>query len=378
MKIILVITQLEFGGAQKALSVLAQGLISGGHDVHLYCFYDKGNFVKDFKDRYGVKYNVLINDYSGNFFSKIFKAAKGVLALFTILKNGSFDILQTFTHYSNIIIPVVSKLAFSKTRVITSQRAAIPPLGKLIVFLDRMIQNSRLVDKMTCVSESIRESCINDEMILANKLVVIPNGISLPQAFFSKSEMRDKLSINQNSVVFLTVARFHEQKGYSYLVEAVKKIITTDSDNYIFVLVGGGDLKQSIVERCISLGIANNVIFLGERNDIPDLLNMSDAFVLPSLWEGMPNSVLEAMASGTCVIATSVDGTKELIDSGIHGILVPPADVDSLYTAISTVGHDVEYRNKLAQCGKDKVKSQYTNESTIAKYIQLYKSEIQS
>ncbi len=375
----LVITQLEFGGAQKALSVLAQGLIANGHQVDLYCLYDKGNFVHEFQKKYNVNYKPLIKNYEGNILKKSGKFILMLYALFKIIKNGNYAVVQTFTHYSNIIIPLVSKFASNRTKVITSQRASIKPLGKLVVFADRLVQNSFLVDKMTCVSQSIYHSCINDEKIIESKLKVIPNGISLPESKISRVAMRNYFSIAHDDIVFITVARFHEQKGYKFLVEAIKKIKDNClGSNFKFIFVGGGQLKEKIMKSCNEFGLNEKIIFAGERDDVPDLLNMSDVFILPSLWEGMPNSVLEAMASGTCVIATGVDGTKELIDIGVHGVLVPPGDIESLYDSICFIGENDEKRRIMAQNGMMKVKNNYTNESTIASYLKLYNMEINS
>jgi len=125
--------------------------------------------------------------------------------------------------------------------------------------------------------------------------------------------------------LFVTVGRLATQKGHSYLLEAIARVVN-EFPNAKFLFAGDGPLRAELETRVDALNIRNYVWFLGIRNDIPLLLSMCDGFILPSLWEGLPIALLEAMYAGLPVIATDVEGVDEIIKDGENGLLVPPAD----------------------------------------------------
>ncbi len=123
------------------------------------------------------------------------------------------------------------------------------------------------------------------------------------------------------------------QKGYSYLIQAVPRLLSEAPDSR-FVLIGDGDLLDELRQQSLKLGLQDKIEFLGKCEDVLPLLKKMDLFVLPSLWEGFPTVVLESMACGVPVIATDIPGTRELIQSGVTGWLVPPGDPQALAEAI--------------------------------------------
>ena len=132
--------------------------------------------------------------------------------------------------------------------------------------------------------------------------------------------------------VVLTVARLDEQKGHRYLIETAAQVPEAE-----FVLAGEGPLRPELEAQARSLGVDGRVRFLGYRDDVANLLRDCDVFVLPSLYEGLPLSILEAMAAAKPVIATQIGGTDEAVIHGETGLLVPPADPPALAAAIRTV-----------------------------------------
>jgi glycosyltransferase involved in cell wall biosynthesis len=147
---------------------------------------------------------------------------------------------------------------------------------------------------------------------------------------------RERLGIAPEAVVIGSVGRLTAQKGYSYLLKAAPLILAQKPEAF-FLLVGGGELEQSLQQEALELGLAHRILFTGPRNDVEELLASMDIFINSSLWEGLPTVILESMAAHLPVIATSVSGNQELISHGRTGLLVPPADREALTTAVITL-----------------------------------------
>jgi len=260
---------------------------------------------------------------------------------------------------------------------VSSQRMSLKGSPKWLKILDRIVTNSFLVDKMVAVSEATRQFSINHERIKPEKIVTIHNSIDLDRFFTvtKKSEplirLRNELALPDSAFVVLVVARLHTQKGHTFLIKAIFSILRRFSETH-FVFVGEGELRQSLEDQARAAGVENVVHFIGTRQDIPDLLALSDIFVLPSLWEGMPNSVLEAMAMGTPVVATNVDGTPEVINDFKTGLLVPPENSKALAEAIVTLLEKPELRQQLSEDALQWVKNNFSQDKYISGFEQLY------
>lgn len=167
----------------------------------------------------------------------------------------------------------------------------------------------------------------------------------------------------------IVIGRLEEQKGHTYLLQAMRKIL--QEQQVSLVIVGTGSLEQALQSQVERLGLQGTVYFLGHRHDVAALLAYADLLVLPSLWEGFPTILLEAMAQGTTVIATAVAGSSELVKNGETGLLVPPRNSDLLAQAILTLLKNPEQAQKLAKNAKDFAR-QFTIDKTAAQYAALY------
>jgi glycosyltransferase involved in cell wall biosynthesis len=162
-------------------------------------------------------------------------------------------------------------------------------------------------------------------------------------------------------------ARLAQQKGHRFLVEAVPKV-----RDAIFILAGDGPERDALEEQVRLLAVEDRVRFLGYRSDIPELLANSDALVLPSLYEGLPLAVLEAMAAGKPVVATSVGGTDEAVVDGETGFLVPPRDSDALAAAIRRVIQDDVLAQRLGANGRARVAAHFRVEAMVQQVAGVY------
>ncbi len=224
------------------------------------------------------------------------------------------------------------------------------------------------VNRYLAVSRAVADQLCNDFGIPASKVQIVHNGI--PFASFNVSAnttLRAGLTRGTAHPVVLMVGRLDKQKGHRYLIEAAQQV-----PEAMFVLAGDGPDQAALEARARALGVESRILFLGYREDIPDLLASCDLFVLPSLSEGLPLSILEAMAAGKPVIASAIGGNDEVITHGENGFLVPQADPAALTDAIRTVLSDSALARRLAEAGKALVHREFTVETMVERVTRVY------
>jgi glycosyltransferase involved in cell wall biosynthesis len=166
--------------------------------------------------------------------------------------------------------------------------------------------------------------------LIRKRAIMIPNAIPLSLAgTVDRAAKRRELGLPDEAVVIGSVGRLTTQKGYRYLIEAAPRIFARPGDVRI-LLVGDGELRHELESQARALGVADRVMFIGPRSDVPEIYRVMDLFILPSLWEGLPTVVLESIAHRVPVIATDIPGTRDLIRDGYNGWLAPPADAEAL------------------------------------------------
>jgi glycosyltransferase involved in cell wall biosynthesis len=188
-----------------------------------------------------------------------------------------------------------------------------------------------------------------------DRLVAVPNAVELQRfatpAELGRSAVRGQWGIPADAPVLGVLARLAPQKGLTYLVSALPAILAQHPDTYALV-VGEGYLRPDLEAQARSLGVESRLLLVGYHANVVDYLRASDIFVLPSLFEGMPLSILEAMGAGLPVIATAVDGTPEVVIEGETGLLVPPADPPALAQAVNRLLDDRQLAARLGRAGR--------------------------
>ena len=173
------------------------------------------------------------------------------------------------------------------------------------------------------------------------------------------------------AIVFGTVARLVRQKGHKWLLEAIPAVLER-YPRARWRFAGDGDLRPQLEARAAELGISHAVEFLGSRRDVQELLGTFDCFILPSLWEGFPNVLLEAMASGLPVIATAVEGSVELVVEGETGRLVPKESASALSAAMLELAGSAELRRLMGQKGRKRVEEHFSLQQQVAEFTALF------
>lgn len=218
-----------------------------------------------------------------------------------------------------------------------------------------------LTTKLICVSENDRQLALSLGVGNKNSLKVVRYGINnIPVNRASPSQQPPRL---------IMVARFNEQKDQTTLLKAIAQL----KDNSIHLdLVGSGPSLESCKALAKSLGIENQVSFLGDRRDVPDLLAQSQIFILSTHYEGLPISILEAMRAGLPVVATSVNGIPEEVVDGKTGFLAPRQDVQALADALHTLINSPEIRQQMGEAGREKFEQEFTVERMINETREIY------
>ncbi|MBA3496250.1 MAG: glycosyltransferase [Gemmatimonadales bacterium] len=224
------------------------------------------------------------------------------------------------------------------------------------------------VDRYIAVSEEVARRMRARFRVPASKLQVVRNGIDLDRyCRAADPRLRLLLARDEPRAVVLTVARLDPQKGHEYLLAAAAAI-----PQAVFVFAGEGEERPRLERMARALGVADRVRFLGHRSDIPDLLAVCDVFVLPSLYEGLPLAVLEAMAAAKPVVATAVGGTDEAVTNGKSGLLVPPAEPSALAGAIRTVLGDPTVARRLGEAGQARARREFSASRMIREVSGVY------
>jgi len=203
----------------------------------------------------------------------------------------------------------------------------------------------------------------------------IYNGIdieSLEKRKVDRIQKREELGIANDCILIVTAGRLVPVKGQSYLITAFAQVIT-EIPNIRLVFLGDGVLRGELSGQVKTLGLEKQVLFLGMRSDVPEIISCSDLFVLPSINEGFGVVLLEAMAMKCPIVATNVGGVPEVVLDGETGILVPPGDPVQLAGGIIRLLKDTSLALKMAECGYQRLKVCFDIRETVSKTEHLYK-----
>ena len=224
------------------------------------------------------------------------------------------------------------------------------------------------VGRYIAVSRDVATELVERFRWPAGKIEVVYNAVQLERFEVSESPaLRAQITGGRERPVVLTCARLDEQKGHAVLLRAAAEI-----PDALFVLAGEGPERAALEAQAAELGIADRVLFLGHRTDIPELLAASDVFALPSLYEGSSLAVLEAMAAGRAVVSSAIGGTDELIDDGETGLLVPPGDAGALAAALRRLLSDSALRASSARRARQRVERDFTSDAMARSVERIY------
>lgn len=196
-------------------------------------------------------------------------------------------------------------------------------------------------------------------------------GVDLNKYKKKDNNLREKLNLSNKSRVAVCVAEFIANKNHMQLLNAWKYVCNKEPDS-VLLLVGKGKIENKIRKAVIELGISQNVYFLGYRDDVSDILNISDVFVLCSYREGLPRVIMEAMAAEKPVVATNVRGNRDLVEDGVNGCLVPVGEPRHLAEAIIKLFRNPELAQRMGKAGRKKIK-EYSLDNVLNEMDNIYR-----
>ena len=328
IKILFIITSSGIGGAEKILCYTATGLDYNKYDISVCSLKKKGEIAADLEKR-GIEVCCLHmggRESSLGWLSSII----ALIRLFPYLIRIRPTIIHSFLFRANILARIAGYLTgipiiISSVRVMGGEK-------KYFHYVEMI--TSFMVDHYVAVSESVQRHIIDKSRISNEKISVIYNGVNIKsQDNAYEQNAKTPFKIENEDRILMTVGRLHKQKGHCYLIQAVSKV-RKEFPKVKLLITGEGEEENNLKKLVKALDLTNEVVFAGLRSDIEGILPMAELFILPSLWEGLPNALLEAMAAGKPVVATKVGGIPEIVVHGETGILIPPRDTDALAIAI--------------------------------------------
>ncbi len=371
MNILLVIDGILFGGGARVYLQLAKGLANRGHNVFVACV-PEGEVAPLLRNE-GIEV-LRVNFKSKNVFKIILQISKHIRA-------HSIDIVNSQGGRADFYARIAAKGQGVKGIISTVAMLVETydiPLWKKVIYtgLDRLTET--FVNHFVVVSSSLKRALPNVHRIPENKISIVHNGIELKEYHPEHSDrhcrtIRDEYKITDEQFLIGAIGRLVWQKGFEYLIRAVPDILKYNREVKILI-VGDGPLHGKLNELASKLGISNHIIFSGFRRDIKELLSCIDLFVVPSILEGFPMVVLEAMAMAKPIVASQIDGITEQISDGAEGILIPPKNPESLAVAVLRLMNNKDLAARMGMSARQKAERCFSVEKMIIETEKVYLS----
>lgn len=337
IKILYIITSMGIGGAEKLLLSYLEKLDKKKYEFYVCSLREKPDDLASKLAKNAVVINLKIK----NRFNPLI-----VLHILKLIRKIRPDIIHTHLFQSRVY-GTIAHLFYRRSILITQKHSIVNPRKHSIFIFLEMI-SIRMNKVVIAISESVKSSLIKYEFVPQNKIFVLPNCID-NQSILNIS---DSVTIEKKDELIIgTVGRLEKVKGIEYLLLAMT-IILTKFPNTKLEIIGDGSQTNELKKITENLGISNSVRFLGKFADVIPFYKRMDIFVLPSVLEGFGIVILEAMAMGIPVVATDVDGIKEVVLNGESGILVPPKNHEAIANAVNYLIENLQVRERLITAGK--------------------------
>lgn len=292
------------------------------------------------------------------------------------LHRGAFDVVHTHTLWSNLM--GVPAAWLSRVPVIVSSRRDLAHWWWYTPFRRKALRHVQ--NRSTYVlanSNAIRDFLVREDGFRAEKIRVVRNAVDF-ERFSTARGQREQLVpglLPEHKVVAFVANMNLPVKGHLYLIHAAKTVCAAVPATR-FLLIGDGRQRPHLMQEATALGVAQNILFLGQRKDVPELLACCDLSVLPSTAEGLPNAILESMAAGLPVVATAVGGSIELVEDGVTGVLVPPKEPGALADALLRILRDPDLSRRMGRAGQERACTHFSFERVLLELNELYQEPL--
>jgi len=362
-----VVTQAELGGAQKHIVFLCEELVDRGYEVDVFAA--PGKWLKEELDSKGINFIEVPSMVREISFAKDLKT---LFSLYRIFKKRDYDVVHCHSSKAGLLARIAARLAKTKKIVFTAHGFVFnEPMSelkrKIYIFLEKV--GAVFGHEIITVSKKDYDCALEYKLANKNNLIYIPNAIEKvdKEDLREPEELKNQLGIDDEFIIG-TVANFYETKGHVYLIEAVKRLY---DEGYKFktLFVGAGILFDEMKELCRGYSGFN---FLGSRKDNYDLINIFDVFVLPSIKEGMPITVLEAMTLKKPVLCTKVGSLTDMIHDNLNGFIVESKSSEELYNRLKWILENKTVLNEVGENGYKYVEENFTMDKFMKDVLNVY------
>ena len=359
MRILHVITTLDVGGAEVHLLAQVRGQAARGHAVRVLYLKGKGTLAPEMREA-----------------GAGFVGRAGAGGIFRSARWA--EIVHSHLLKADMATAVLATLAGRRSSLVASKHNDEQVLKRPLVSLAHGLLG-RLPRRTIVLSDHVGRFVAEHGRISPARIRRIYYGLD-PTPFEAASAapraeldaLRATFGFRPEHVVFTCVARFAPQKAHDVLLRALRAV---DDDRVRLLLVGDdpfGDGRRKAESLARELDLADRAVFAGIRRDVPAILAASDAFVMPSLWEGLGLVFLESMATGLPVVSTRVSAIPEVVVDGETGLLVPPADVEALAGAMRSLAREPDLRDRLGRAGRARVRERFGLDRMIDETLAVY------
>lgn len=369
LKVLQVTHDLRPGGLQRVVIDLAAGLKRLGHEAHVCSLRGSGPLAPEVRARGLTLWNMPWPE-------------RGVdralfLKLMRVMRQEDFDVVHTHNTHAFLDGGLAALLAGVRGRIHTDHARSFPDKLRYMA-LERIM--SLGYHKVVGVSEHTAANLRHYEGISASRLAVIENGIDgawyrAERDRLDRAALRKAAGLERFSRVIGLGVRLEEQKGIVHLLAALPEILRRHPDIALAV-AGTGSLETDLRARSLELGLGDHVRFLGGYPQLTAFYPLLDVFVLPSLWEGLPLCLLEAMSLSLPIVATAVGGVPGLLADGRSARLVPPADPAALAAAVNALLDDFPAAEALGREARRTFDERYDSSVMVRAYLDLYRRSL--
>jgi glycosyltransferase involved in cell wall biosynthesis len=377
MKVLIVINGLGTGGAERSTSEAIPELRDRGVDVVVACL---------FRRTEGVQRSVIEQGTPIHFLDARHFIGR-VIALRRLIRTERPDVVHTVIFEADLAgrlgsagtgIPVMSSLVNTSYDPVRLEDPNISAIKlKAIKAIDGWTAR-HLTNHFHAITNTVKSAAITDLGIKPDRVTVVERGRTLASIGILSPQRRraarKKLAIPQDAEVLINVGRQEFQKGQRYLIEAFGNLVPERPKSVLLVAGRRGNASAELDKIIGDLGLAGRVRMLGHRDDIPEVLCAADVAVMPSLYEGLGGALLEMMALGLPIVATDIAAFREVTESGIGALLVPPRDSIALASGITALFEDSALATGLGQRGRGIFCRRFELDGIATRMAELYRA----
>lgn len=375
MRILLSGVAIEGGGAEQVMQDLARGFAARGHDVVVAFLEGTDSIVPQLESK-GIDCRRLLarRELAEHWWSDI--TPRCIIQFRDLLREVRPDIVHTHVPRPSMWLALGKRLARTAIPMIYTEHSVQSVYSARGVIAHRVFLP--VTEHVTCVSETVRDSFIGTWRWPDHAVTVIYNGIESTRVHQTKPAhvVKSELGIGADESLVCNIANVRDSKGHDVLAHAVRILVEENSRPALCVVAGGLTHEPRTVkalrEQIRRLHLEDRLILLGRRDDVPDLLAACDVFCLSSRHEGLPITVLEAMAAGKPVVVTDVGGCAEVVVDGHTGIVVPSENPGALAKAIGTLLANPERAHEMGRAGWTRVNEYFSVQTMVDKHLALY------